>query len=108
MVGTSSSGVGKGKTNNPNGRKAGVPNKVTQEIKEAYRNLLELNTPNMIGWLERVALVDPDKAIDLCIKMSEFVIPKLARVDSNHSGQVTSIQVVSAIPGAPNDKPNQL
>lgn len=64
------------------GRSKGTTNKTTTEIKEAYRNLIELNTPNMIIWMERVAKVDPAKALTLCAQLSEFVIPKLARVDN--------------------------
>lgn len=38
-----SRGPGKGNTNNPNGRPLGVPNKATKDIKEAYRQLIELD-----------------------------------------------------------------
>lgn len=71
---------------NPNaGRKAGVANKVTTEIKEAFRNLIETNTPNMIGWLERVAAENPAKALELCGGLAEFVIPKQSRIDATLS-----------------------
>lgn len=65
---------------NPNaGRRAGSQNQVTLEIKEAFKNLIELNTPNMISWMERVAEDDPAKALSLCADLAEFVVPKLAR-----------------------------
>lgn len=62
-------------------RPKGVPNKMTMEIKEAFKNLIEMNTPNMIEWMERVAIDDPAKALSLCADMAEFVVPKLARTE---------------------------
>jgi hypothetical protein len=79
MAGNKSSGPGKGKTNNPNGRPAGVPNKATRDIKEAYRLLIEKNLDNLTGWLEKIADKDPEKAIRILNDLSEYVIPKLAR-----------------------------
>ena len=69
----------KGHTNNPNGRPKGVPNKTTKEIREAYQNLVEMNLDNMTQWISEVAQKDPNKAMELMIKLSEYFIPKLAR-----------------------------
>jgi hypothetical protein len=69
----------KGHTNNPNGRPAGVPNKATSDIKEAYQKLIEKNLDNLTDWLEQIALKDPEKAIRILSDLSEYVIPKLAR-----------------------------
>jgi hypothetical protein len=79
MAGTNKSGPGKGHTNNPGGRPAGVPNKATRDIKEAYRMLIEKNLDNLTGWLEKIADKDPEKAIRIINDLSEYVIPKLAR-----------------------------
>lgn len=64
---------------NRNGRKAGVPNKTTTEIREAYQHLVEMNLENMTTWLGQIADTDPVKAMDTMIKLSEYVIPRLAR-----------------------------
>lgn len=72
-------GPGKGKTNNPNGRPAGTQNKVTRDIKEAYRMLIENNLDNLTTWLEIIAAKDPEKAIRIIADLSEYVVPKLAR-----------------------------
>ena len=61
------------------GRPKGSPNKSTQEIRDAYKKLLEDNLDNMSVWLADVAADDPQKAIDLMLKLSEYLIPKLAR-----------------------------
>ncbi len=61
------------------GRGKGTPNKQTREIREAYQNLVEMNLENMTTWLAMVAAEDPEKAMDLMLKLSEYIIPKLAR-----------------------------
>jgi len=61
------------------GRGKGTPNKTTREIREAYQNLVEMNLENMTAWLASVAAEDPEKAMDLMLKLSEYIIPKLAR-----------------------------
>lgn len=74
-------GPGKGKTNNPYGRKKGVQNKATRDIKEAYRQLIEKNLDNLTSWLKKIADKDPEKAIKIIAELSEFVVPKLARTE---------------------------
>lgn len=64
---------------NRNGRKKGVPNKNTREIREAYQKLTEDNLDNMSIWLSQVAGDDPAKALDLMLRLSEYIIPKLGR-----------------------------
>jgi hypothetical protein len=61
------------------GRGKGTPNKSTAEIREAYQKLVDDNLDNMKIWLERVAEDDPNKALDMMLKLSEYFIPKLAR-----------------------------
>lgn len=66
---------------NRNGRVPGSKNKNTVAIRNAYQNLVEMNLENMSLWIGQVAADDPSKAIDLMIKLSEYVIPKLARTE---------------------------
>lgn len=61
------------------GRKPGIPNKTTQAIRDAYQMLIENNLPNLQIWLEQVAENSPKDAIELTMKLSEYIIPKLAR-----------------------------
>lgn len=68
-----------GKSGNPNGRPKGSGNKATSEIKEAYQQLLENNLENMQTWLARMATEDEGKALDFMLKLSEYILPKLAR-----------------------------
>lgn len=67
------------------GRKKGEQNKATLEFKEAINNLIAFATPQMIDWLERVALDSPDKALDMVYKFAQFGYPLLARQDNTSS-----------------------
>ena len=69
----------KGQSGNNKGRPKGAVNKTTKEIKEAYQKLLENNLPNLNKWLAEVAADDPEKALNLMLKLSEYILPKLAR-----------------------------
>ncbi len=68
-----------GQSGNPNGRKKGSLNKNTKQIREAYQKLTEDNLDNMNLWLSQTASEDPAKALDLMLRLSEYIIPKLAR-----------------------------
>ncbi len=68
-----------GVSGNPSGRPKGAGNKTTTKIKEAYQMLVEGNLENMTEWLGDVAANDPKEAMMLMLKLSEYVIPKLAR-----------------------------
>ena len=76
------------------GRKAGVPNKVTQEAREAVKALLDANLPFLQTWLQNTAegimddqtgkylvLPNPGKACDIVQNMVEYAVPKLARTE---------------------------
>ncbi|MCP3697261.1 MAG: hypothetical protein GY920_01655 [Aliivibrio sp.] len=68
-----------GQSGNPNGRPKGSQNKNTREIRDAYQRLVENNLENMTLWLTRIASEDEEKAMEIMLKLSEYVIPKLAR-----------------------------
>jgi hypothetical protein len=66
----------KGQSANPNGRPAGIPNKATVKIKDAYAALISNNLDRIQSLLDRVAQDDPKGALDLLIRLSPFVIPR--------------------------------
>jgi hypothetical protein len=70
------------------GKKKGTPNKATSDIKVAYKNLIENNLDNISLWLEEVANKNPDRALSILIDLSEFVLPKLARTENKHEGEI--------------------
>jgi hypothetical protein len=79
----------------------GVPNKTTVEIREAFQMLIEDNLDNLNIWLEQLADKNPEKAIDVIIKLSEFVVPKLNRsqidfdIGKNEIEPITGMQITN-------------
>ena len=76
------------------GRKAGVGNKTTVDVRNAIALIAQDNAGNFARWLGKVAAEDPGKAADLYLKAIEYHIPKLAR--SEVSGPDGGPQVVEA------------
>ena len=70
-----------GTSGNPAGRPTGSKDKMTADIKQAYRSLVEGNLSNIETWLNKVAAKDPAKAIELMLKLSEFILPKIKAVE---------------------------
>lgn len=69
------------------GRKAGIPNKTTGEMKSLITDLVSNNMSTAQEWIDRVAEKDPAKALDILIKMSDFVLPRLSRIDYKETDQ---------------------
>jgi len=65
----------------PPGRKRGVPNKVTQSAREVFAAFLEHNAPKAQRWLDRVAVRNPGKALDVLVKLADFFMPRLQRTE---------------------------
>jgi hypothetical protein len=64
------------------GRKAGVGNKTTVDVRNAIALIAQDNAGNFARWLNEVASEDPAKAADLYLKAIEYHIPKLARSET--------------------------
>jgi len=61
------------------GRPAGTPNRMTTEMREVIAVLVTDNAPKLQRWLDRVARTNPKAAVDIYVRMLEFVAPKMAR-----------------------------
>ena len=70
-----------GQSGNPAGRPKGSPNKIAQEIKEAFALTLQNKLPELEVLLARVAADNPEKAIDLMLKLSNRFLPELSRTE---------------------------
>ena len=86
----------KGKTNNPNGRPKGRPNKSTSLAREAIAKFVDGNVDKLAAWLDEIARDDPKGAFDSYMKVVEYHIPKLARTELDHSGEVTIAQALAS------------
>ena len=65
------------------GSRKGIPNKATGEVRTVFSAFVEHNSERVQELFDRVASRDPAKALDLLARLSEFVIPKLARTEIN-------------------------
>ena len=76
------------------GRKLGVPNKATQEAREAVKAILDSNLPFIQSWIQSTAdgiyddqagkwIVQPNpaKACEIVQNLVEYSVPKLARTE---------------------------
>lgn len=68
------------------GRPKGAQNKATTAVRDVFSRFVENNAGKAQELFDRVAKDDPAKALDLLARLSEFVIPKLAR--SEISGEI--------------------
>jgi len=69
----------KGQSGNPNGRPKGAKNEITQQIRESFSLLLENKLPELDKWITKIAEKNPDKAVELLIKISERFVPKITK-----------------------------
>jgi len=81
----------KGVSGNPNGRPAGAKNKNSAAIQKAYVDLINNNLHNIQTWLDRVAIQNPYKALDVLIKLSPFVIPKKMDIEVDTINPITIV-----------------
>ena len=63
------------------GRSNGTPNKVTADVRAAIAAFAEPNVAKLQTWLDAVAERDPAKAADLFVRVLEYHVPKLARME---------------------------
>ncbi len=69
-------GPGKGKTNNPNGRPKGSPNRTTKEARELLEQILFGQIDNINDSLNKVRKESEAKYLDACSKLFNYVLPK--------------------------------
>lgn len=71
----------KGESGNIKGRTPGARDKVQTDIKQAFQSLVEGNLSNVEKWLNEVATTNPAKALELMLRLSEFILPKIKAVE---------------------------
>ena len=53
--------------------------KTANKIKSGFESIVEDNVDNMHDWVTQTAKNNPAKALEMVLKVSEFVVPKLSR-----------------------------
>ena len=71
----------KGKSGNPTGRPKGSKNLTTEQIRDAFQALIESSLPDIQKWWKQVAKDNPEKALGIVEKFSDFILPKLQRTE---------------------------
>ena len=87
-------GPGKGNTNNPNGRPAGVPNRTTKEAKEILERVLLGQVDNIKDALDKLKAKDQARYLDACSKLFTYVLPKKTDVTSDGEKIIPTISQV--------------
>lgn len=69
----------KGKTNNPNGRPKGTPNKITQDVRQWLSTVIDKNRRQMERDLKAL---EPKERLQMLEKLMQYVIPKQQAVSA--------------------------
>ena len=79
------------------GRKAGTPNKLTEQSREVFKAMFDRLAPKAEQWIEQAAADDPARGADLALRLAEFHIPKLGRTEvTGKDGEpVKVVEIVS-------------
>ena len=64
----------KGKTNNPNGRPAGSPNKITAEVRQSLQSALSGEIEKIGKLLESL---EPKERLEIIVKLLQYILPRL-------------------------------
>jgi len=76
-------GLPKGTTNNPNGRPKGQPNKITAEVKDLLKDLVNTELEQLP---QRLAKLDDRDRVEVLVKLLPFVLPKVKTAPSPTKG----------------------
>jgi hypothetical protein len=73
------------------GRTEGTPNKITNEIRECFLNLIEMNYETLKNDIESLSPKDRVKAL---IELAKFVVPTLKAIDIvSNKDNFTPVQI---------------
>jgi hypothetical protein len=84
----------KGESNR--GRPRGTPNKSIAIVKDTIALIVNKNIDRVDKVLSKIAKDDPARYVEIVIKLSEFVTPKISRQE--HSGEVQHTNLIIGLP----------
>ena len=70
-----------GKTNNPNGRPAGKPNKITTECRKIIKNAIENDIDKIPELMKKL---EPKDRLNVLVKILPYLLPKLEPVQDDY------------------------
>ena len=71
----------KGTSGNPKGKAKGTPNKTTAEIKEIITKVVGNQLDMLESDLTNIRKESPARAAEIYMKMVEYVLPKMSKLD---------------------------
>ena len=77
----------KGKTNNPNGRPKGKPNRITADLREYIKQLLSDNLDQFSKDFEQL---EPKDRLIIMEKLLSYILPKLSNVAINEEPEIST------------------
>ena len=78
----------KGKTNNPNGRPKGTPNKITKELRQWISEVIDANREQMV---EDLKTIEPGERLKILERRIQYVIPKTTHIDEDSTIRTQSV-----------------
>jgi hypothetical protein len=72
------------------GRPKGVPNRSSEEMKLTIARAVNEGLDYLKSDLQRIRKEDPEKALNIILKLLDYNIPKLKAVDMNVRGEITN------------------
>lgn len=78
----------KGRTNNPNGRPKGKPNKVTASIKAKCEKILSMTMKEILKDIDKM---DMKEKIQLVSALTKFSLPTAIHIDQDSNSNLTII-----------------
>ncbi len=71
--------------------------KTTLELQSSFNTILSNNVDNIDKWINDVAEKEPAKALDLILKMSSFIMPKMRAIQSEDLGKQCDCEDLSKL-----------